>query len=241
MLLVNLLFPLLVWLVISFTARSGAQRLKFALVTGCGLGVWFALVALLGNIGFFSFNPLVAPNIVLGFIVLFVLLKKVYSSPWVWRVVETIPLPWIIVVQINRLLGLSFFNLYEQGVLPAVFAFPSGFGDIFVGATAPVVAFLYAKKLPYSRHLAIAWNLIGIADLIMALGIGILGFPRPFQVLPITPTTLPLSLYPLVLIPLFAVPLSLLLHFFSLRIIKLHPANSIHSFNTRIIKKGLEK
>lgn len=125
----------------------------------------------------------------------------------------------MIASQIYRVVGISFIPLYYQGLLPAAFAFPSGYGDIVVGITAPFVAYMYAKKKPYSRELALIWNMIGIADLVIAIGIGNLGYPRPLQMLPLHPSTELLSLFPLVLIPLFAVPLALVLHFFSFRML----------------------
>ena len=133
---------------------------------------------------------------------------------------DSIPVHWIILSQTYRVVGVGFINLYNLGLLPALFAFSSGYGDIIVGATAPFVAYWYVKKKPYSRALAIAWNFIGIADLVMALSIGVLGFPRPIQALPLNPSTELLSSFPLVLITLFAVPLALLLHALSLRTLR---------------------
>ena len=47
-----------------------------------------------------------------------------------------------------RLLGIVFVVLEGRNLLPAVFALPAGYGDIFIGATAGLVAW----KLATPRH-----------------------------------------------------------------------------------------
>lgn len=180
---------------------------------------WLVLVVVLSKQGIFSINPLVAPFIFIGFIILFGTLQKVYASKTAQAITVAIPMHWLIAIQTYRIVGVAFFFLWAQGVLPAAFAFPAGIGDIIVGVAAPFIAYAYYLKKPYATKLAIWWNILGIADLIIAIGAGTLGFPRPIQTLPLTPTTEAMSLYPLALVSLFAVPLGLLLHTLGLRIL----------------------
>lgn len=214
-------FLILTWLMFHYAARKlGNKRWKFSLITLIILIGWFSLVYIIGKMGIFAKNPLIAPFILIGFIVLFGLLQKVYASQTVRNIADEIPVPFIVGIQTYRTVGYGFLILYAQGILPAVFAFSAGIGDMIVGISAPFVALFYFLKIPFSRKLAIVWNIIGIADLVVAIGIGILGFPRPIQTLPLSPSTEPFSLFPLALIPLFAVPLATLLHFFSLRVLR---------------------
>ena len=219
----SLAFLISVLLIVYFTVRSlkmGNKGLKFFLITAIVLIVWFFVVFSLGRIGFFAKNPLFAPNIVFGFLILFELLRRVYFSKTVQNIADNIPIHWIIGIQTYRIVGVGFLILWAEGLLPAAFAFSAGIGDVFVGITAPFVAlFCYLRK-SFSKRLAIAWNIIGIADLIIALSVGFVGFSRPVQFVPLSPSTEAISLFPLVIVPLFAVPLALLLHFFSLRALK---------------------
>ena len=64
--------------------------------------------------------------------------------------------------------------------------------------------------------MAIAWNLLGIADLISAVSLGALTSPGPLQLLAFDQPNLLTSTYPSVMTPAFAVPLSLILHGVSL-------------------------
>lgn len=109
-------------------------------------------------------------------------------------------------VQSLRLAGFVFLVLATYRILPNFFAQPAGWGDITIGATAPLAALLLAKR---SRRASfILWQILGIADLVSALALGTLaGILQPQGV-----STNPMTLLPLSLIPTFAVPLFFLFH-----------------------------
>ncbi len=119
-----------------------------------------------------------------------------------------------------RVVGVTFLIVMVQGHLPAVFALPAGLGDIAAGLAAPLVA----RRLAHGggRSRAVWFNLFGILDLVVALGIGFLAGLGPWRPLDITPSTEPLSLLPLALVPTVAVPLAIALHLVALR--RLHAA-----------------
>ncbi len=219
----SFIFLFAVWLLVHYTLYKNKLERKFlfSFLAGIILLIWFSLIAILGSLSFFAKNPLFAPWIVFGFLILFELLRRVYHSKKVQAFASLIPMHWLIGIQFYRIVGVGFLILYSQGVLPGAFAFPAGIGDIIVGVSAPFVAILYYLKKPYAKNLAIVWNIVGILDLIIALSVGFLGFPRPVQFVPLQPTTEPLSLFPLVIIPLFAVPLALLMHFLGLKVLKI--------------------
>ena len=106
--------------------------------------------------------------------------------------------------QSGRMIGVTFVILQARGVLPAIFAWPAGYGDIFIGATAAIVA----SKLygPSHRGSFIFWQGLGILDLVTAVGLGTTaGLIRPHSV-PMAPmTVLPLSLIPTFLVPLYLI------------------------------------
>jgi hypothetical protein len=77
----------------------------------------------------------------------------------------------------------------------------------------PVAIFLAAGTIE-SRKAAIAWNIFGLLDFAVAVGIG---QAIALQlIVPSIPNTT-IGLYPTVMIPTFAVPSSILLHTLSLR------------------------
>ena len=105
-----------------------------------------------------------------------------------------------------RIAGFTFLVLYSVGILPGVFALPAGWGDMAIGATAPLVAIKLGN--PSHRRGFIFWQILGIFDLVMAVTLGTLArLISPDGVATGVMTVLPLSL-----IPTFAVPLLIILH-----------------------------
>ena len=49
------------------------------------------------------------------------------------RIIDVVPQPWIIAVQLFRALGVIFLILYANGQMPGLFAWPAGVGDVIVG------------------------------------------------------------------------------------------------------------
>src|SRR5207237_448636 len=85
---------------------------------------------------------------------------------------------WLLVgMHTVRLLGISFVVLYAAHRLPTPFAPVAGWGDIFVGATAAPIAWLAYRQSTNARAIVWTWNLIGIADLIAAVALGVTSSP----------------------------------------------------------------
>jgi hypothetical protein len=119
-------------------------------------------------------------------------------------------------IQAWRFAGMGFIALYAYGVLPGLFAWPAGLGDMAIGATAPwIILALRDRKDFLSSRLFLVWNLLGILDLVSAVSLGaissVLGLGISGEI-----TTFPMARLPLVLIPVFLVPLFLMLHLSSL-------------------------
>jgi len=114
---------------------------------------------------------------------------------------------WLIGVQTYRVAGVIFlWPFLAAGALPAAFALPAGIGDTLTGLAAPFVALAVARNRPGARARAVAWNLFGILDLIVAPTMAVL-----------TQST-NISRFPLVLVALFlGPPIGILTHIYSLR------------------------
>ena len=116
--------------------------------------------------------------------------------------------------------------MWWLGLIPGQFAIPAGVGDVLVGLSAMVVAAMLVYGVNGARMAAIAWNLLGILDLVVALSAGFLSSPGPFQMLALDQPNILTTAYPTVLIPVFAVPLSLILHGLCIWKIRRTPAAS---------------
>jgi hypothetical protein len=134
---------------------------------------------------------------------------------------------WLVGLQVYRVLGGHFLVLLAFGAVPGAFALPAGTGDVLVGLLALPTAFYLASGTAWGACVAVAWNFLGIADLVTAITLGLLNSPGP-QLTPDQPNVV-IGQYPTVMTPTFAVPLSMILHNLSLwqlwrRRIQLHSA-----------------
>jgi hypothetical protein len=202
-------------------AFNQAERAGYLRNGAALLLAWYAVALALSWFEFFRGAPDRIPTIEIG------LLAPLLIGGW-WlsrsdaaaRLIDAVPQPWIVGVQLYRALGVVFLILLARGQLPPQFAWPAGSGDVIVGLAAPFVAMTYARGAPNREALVYVWNVLGLLDLVVAVSMGFLTSPSPIQILSLNAPNELISAFPLVMIPVFAVPASVLLHIVSL--IKLH-------------------
>jgi hypothetical protein len=178
------------------------------------LALWLGLVLLLGATGAFVSPPGAPPlGILIGAAApLAIFLAGYWGSASFHRYVLAIDLPLVTAIQAWRAGGLGFLALYVHGVLPGVFAWPAGLGDIAIGVAAPWLAVALVRRPAFATsRVFVVWNLLGILDLVVAVGVGGLNSALASG-LTGEVTTGPMATLPLVLIPAYLVPLFIILH-----------------------------
>jgi hypothetical protein len=181
----------------------------------CLVGWLLVAVALALN-GVYRAGPDDTPTIQYGILLpILIGVAVARRSRSVARVIGAVPRPWLIGVQVFRVLGFVFLLLYAAGRLPGLFAWPAGVGDVITGGLAPAVALAYSRD-PTRRTAVILWNAFGLLDLFVAVSTGFLTSPSRLSPFAFTPPNELITAYPLVLIPTFLVPLAVLLHITSL-------------------------
>lgn len=183
-------------------------------VVALAFALWFALVISLGAGGTFATPPGKPPlPILIGFTAPIVVFFAGFrlSRPFREFVLGT-DLRLATGIQAWRFVGLGFLDLYAYGVLPGIFAWPAGLGDIAIGITAPwiLVALIRQPGFAASRTFVV-WNVLGVVDLVVALGTGALGALIASGVAGEI-TTGPMARLPLVLVPAYLVPIFMMLH-----------------------------
>lgn len=176
------------------------------------LALWLVVVLVLGAGGAFV-TPLGTPPlpILIGVTVpITVFLAGYWLSSLFRNFILAADLPFLAGIQAWRFVGFGFLALYAHGVLPGVFAWPAGLGDVAIGVTAPwiIAALLRRPRFAASKGF-IAWNLLGVLDLVVAVGVGALSY---VLAVPDEVTTRPMTELPLVLIPAYLVPIFVMLH-----------------------------
>ncbi len=218
-----LFVPLFFWLGIRHSIRSlklpQAKQKQILSVSALILFGWFFFSIAIALLDFYHVSQnILSPLVPIAFILPVAIgASWLQSSKTLQKILEAFPQHWLILLQIFRILGIVFIMLYLQGLLPALFAIPSGLGDMLIGGFAPIVAYWYWKKKNHYEHIVKIWNYLGIIDLLIAIGVGIiLAIQVPIGVSLTTPSTEIMTIFPLVMIPAYAVPLGFVLHLFSL-------------------------
>jgi hypothetical protein len=198
--------------------KSNQSNVGVAKVVTAVLAGWLALVLMLGSRGVFQASPGAPPlGILLGVLapVAVFLVAFGFSERFRRFALEFDPRLGA-GLQAWRFAGLGFLALYAYGVLPGSFALPAGLGDMAIGVTAPWIMLALLRRPEFARsRLFVAWNLLGILDLVVAVSSGglnaVLARGVPGEI-----TTAPMAQLPLVLIPAYFVPIFLMVHFSAL-------------------------
>jgi hypothetical protein len=195
-------------------ARRSTRDAWVAAISGVVLAVWAIVTTALAARGvFIQPDSMTAPPVAIDLVVvLLVLAVCLVASKSLRRLLTN--QKHLIRLNVWRLEGLVFLLLMALGQMPALWALPAGIGDVIVGSTA----FWVASQLdaPGGRRRAIMFNLFGVADLLVAIALGVTTNTGPAQLFHTSPTSELVTRFPLVLVPTFLVPLAFMLHVVSL-------------------------
>ena len=139
------------------------------------------------------------------------------TSKRIGQVLDAMPASWLIAVQLYRVFGSWALVAALHGNLPLIFGVPAGVGDTLTGLLAFPAAMAVASGTAQARRGAIAWNILGLADFVMAVTLGAITSPGPTQLIVTHEPSIGAGIYPGVLTPAFVVPSAVLLHLLSLR------------------------
>jgi hypothetical protein len=202
----------------NLTSELRDNPLSVKSIVSVALALWLGLVFVLGIRGAFIGSADSPPMaIFFGLAIPLVVFFVAYFTGSRFRAfVRGADLRLVAAIQGWRWAGLGFLSLYAHGVLPGLFAFPAGLGDMAIGVTAPwiVLGLIHHPSFATSRRFVI-WNIMGIVDLVVAVSLGTIssGF---LHGLTGNVTTSAMAQIPLVLIPAYLVPLFIMLHFTAL-------------------------
>jgi len=217
-LMVHGLIALGLWLGLERTDLTPSQRRATWLAIMVPFTLWAAVSWTAAINGGFRTSASALPLLPLA-----ILLPVIVGAPLlllskrVGQLLDAMPTTWLVALQLYRVFGAQWLAYWLSGLLPGLWALPAGTGDVLTGLFAVSAAIALAAGTAEGRKAAILWNIFGLADLAVAIVLGMIISPGPFQLIVVSGPSIGLDGYPNVLTPAFVVPGSILLHALSLR------------------------
>lgn len=182
---------------------------------GAVLGLWFALAAWAGQSGILSTGPdtLVRPVLLSVAVPVAIFLALYAGSARFKRFILTRDIRTVTMLQSWRVIGFAFLPLYAYGVLPGLFAWPAGLGDVALGLSAPFMVLLLLRQPGFAHSPRfVVWNMLGLLDFVVAAGTAMLASGAVPGLVAGPLTSAPVEVWPLSLFPSFGVPLFIFMH-----------------------------
>lgn len=199
---------------VAFThALSGtlARRLGLAAVAGAWVGLASGLGAA-GKLAFTPDNPVPLIGVLFAVPLLAVAVLAL-NSPRVRSALLAVPLPLLIGLNSLRVLGVLFLLLAVSGRLSGPFPYFAGLGDIITGALAIPLALSLARSGRPSAATIRRWNIFGMLDLGVAIGLGLTSANgSPLQLIHAGVGSEAMQFLPYCLVPTVLVPFYLITH-----------------------------
>ncbi len=214
----QILIALGLWLGLERTDLTPSQLRTTWLAILIPHAIWFAVIwsAAIHSVFRLSATPPPLPFLPMAiFLPLAFGLPLLLCSNRLGKVLDAIPVTWLIGLQFYRVFGGWALAAWLHGTMAAIDAIPAGTGDVLTGLLAIPTALAVANGK--GRKAAIAWNIFGLVDFAVAITLGMITAPGRFQLITPDMPSLNAGSYPYVLTPGFVVPNSILLHAVSLR------------------------
>ena len=211
---VALMTTFVVALIDSYINRRAALRVL------AGLVVWFLYAGLMAHFDILG-NPETRPPGI-AFIVVPVLLFLIFfivRPSASAQGVLAFPLWLILGTQFFRV-GVELFlhQLWIEGLVPRMMTFKGANIDIYIGLSAPLIAWLSTRGR-WGLKVAGAWNILGLLALLNVVTRAVLTAPGPLHLIHSEIPDRMIGTFPFLLIPGFFVPLAVVLHLFAIRAI----------------------
>lgn len=110
--------------------------------------------------------------------------------------------------------GVLFMGFLDLGGIPREMTALGRNPDLFVGLSAPIVAWAFSRGW-LSRKALLLWNILSLGCLVNIIAVAILSMPSQFQIFGMSQPNVAVLRFPFVLLPGFLVPVALLSHLYS--------------------------
>jgi hypothetical protein len=214
--------------IVLLSARYRNGRLAFGILAA--LSAWFIYVGVLGYLGVIANTAMFPPGIALIFVpimVFFVFLIVRLGSSAGPRMALAFPL-WVLIGTQAFRVGIELFihQLWIDGLVPKMLTFAGANVDIYIGASAPLIAWLSIRGW-WGQRLALFWNVLGLLSLANVVTRAVLTAPGPLNLIHAELPNRMIGTFPFMFIPGFFVPLAVVLHVLAIRSITSQPRTAL--------------
>jgi hypothetical protein len=222
-------------IVVALVARYLNGRTAFRVLAG--LSVWFIYAGLMGYFGVLKNTVMRPPGTTFLLVpVLFFLFLFIVRFSANGRIIVAFPL-WIILGAQCFRVGVELFlhQLWIGGLVPKMLTFEGANVDIYIGASAPLIAWLSTRGR-LGLKVALAWNVLGLLALTNVVTRAVLTAPGPFNLIHAEVPNRMFGTFPFMFMPGFFVPLAVVLHVLAIRAIssRLRTATSVAVLSERM-------
>lgn len=210
----------------SHAGWSYDQRAKAIYRFGSGLALWLFLTGALALSSFFMQVNALPPRMLIAAVPAILFAIYLARAKKTAQLLQGLSSHWIVAAQSFRfVIEVIFYLLLINNAIPELMTFEGRNFDIVIGATAPIVAWLYKSKKLNDTALRI-WNYAGLAILMNVVIHGVLATPSPIQQIVTTPPNNFLLHFPFVWLPAVLVPTAFAGHLLSLRQLSIKQVNA---------------
>lgn len=195
----------------STTLSAGVNGSRIFRIIPWLTGVWLLLVTALADSGALASSQgllrLVMPATILLPVLAFLFAYRYSAKLRAW--VTGLDTGVLVILHSWRMLGAGFLLLYAFDVLPGLFAWLAGTGDMLAAAGALVLGVRLLQGRQVRPAVLMRWNAFGLLDFLVAVGVGT-ALRSSYSGGAVS--TDAMASLPLSLIPTFIVPVYIILH-----------------------------
>jgi hypothetical protein len=191
-----------------------------AFTFAAGLSLWLVYVGVMGYRGVIGNTAMRPPGAAFLFVPIVLALAL-----FIVRMRSSAGKEWALAFPLWILLGLQSFRiivelilhqLWIDGLVPRMLTFEGANVDIYVGATAPVIAWLSVRGRA-GMKIALIWNFLGLLVLANVVVRAVLTAPGPLNLIHAEVPNRMIGTFPFMFIPGLFVPLAVVLHVMAIR------------------------
>lgn len=203
--------------IVTLSIVAAARRAEALAPVVISLGLWLSVTFELARGGFFQHFDVLPPRVMVAAFTALIAALVWTRSATGRRFVEGAPLAVIAGLQVFRVpVEVALHALYTRGAIPVRMTWSGRNVDVFVGLTAPLVAYAFHRAWIGRRAFAL-WHLASLAALVNIVATSAMSFPGPMRRFHEGVSAEIVATAPFIWLPALLVPFAAASHVVSLR------------------------